>query len=64
MQRRHNSVIFTYKIYLNGNEQLLTYSQEQHKAELKRQAKIYDIPNKRDSALQTNTNTSSYYFGA
>lgn len=55
---------FTYKIFLNGNEQLLTYSQEKYKAELKRLAKIYGIPNKRDSALQTNTNTSSYYFGA
>ena len=54
---------FTYKIYLNGNEQLLTYSQDQYKAELKRLDKIYGIPNKRDSALQTNTNTSSYYFG-
>lgn len=55
---------FTYKIYLNGNEQLLTYSQEKYKAELKRLAKAYGIPNKRDSALQTNTNTSSFYFGA
>jgi len=55
---------FTYKIYLNGKEQLLTYSQEQYKAELKRLAKLHGIPNKRDSALQTNTNTTNYYFGA
>jgi hypothetical protein len=55
---------FTYKIYLNGNEQLLTYSQDHYKGELKRLVKIYGIPNKRDSALQTNTNTSNYYFGA
>ena len=55
---------FTYKIYLNGNEQLLTYSQEKYKAELKRLAKLHGIPNKNGSALQTNTNTSSYYFGA
>ena len=55
---------FTYKIYLNGKEQLLTYSQEHYKAELKRLAKLHGIPNKRDSALQTNTNTSSLYFGA
>ena len=54
---------FTYKIFLNGNEQLLTYSQEKYKVELKRLAKIYGIPNKNGSALQTNTNTSSYYFG-
>lgn len=55
---------FTYKIFLNGSEQLLTYSQEKYKAELKRLAKIYGIPNKRDSALQTNTNISSLNFGA
>jgi len=55
---------FTYKIFLNGNEQLLTYSQEKYKAELKRLAKTYGIPNKNNSALQTNTNTSNYYFGA
>ena len=55
---------FTYKIYLNGKEQLLTYSQENYKAELKRLAKIYGIPNKNGSALQTNTNTSSLSFGA
>ena len=55
---------FTYKIYLKGNEQLLTYSQEHYKAELKRLAKLHGIPNKRDSALQTNTNTSSLNFGA
>ena len=55
---------FTYKIYLDGNEQLLTYSQEHYKAELKRLAKLHGIPNKRDSALQTNTNTSSFNFGA
>jgi len=55
---------FTYKIYLNGKEQLLTYSQEQYKAELKRLAKLHGIPNKRGSALQTNTNTTNYYFGA
>lgn len=54
---------FTYKIYLDGKEQLLTYSQENYKAELKRLVKIYGIPNKKGSALQTNTNTSSYYFG-
>ena len=54
---------FTYKIYLNGNEQLLTYNQEKFKVELKRLAKIYGIPNKNGSALQTNTNTSNYYFG-
>lgn len=54
---------FTYKIYLDGNEQLLTYNQEKYKAELKRLAKIYGIPNKNGSALQTNTNTSNYYFG-
>ena len=54
---------FTYKIYLNGNEQLLTYNQEKYKVELKRLAKIYGIPNKNGSALQTNTNTSSFYFG-
>jgi len=55
---------FIYKIYLNGNEQLLTYSQEKYKEELKRLAKVHGIPNKNGSALQTNTNTSSYYFGA
>lgn len=55
---------FTYKIYLNGNEQLLTYNQEKYKVELKRLAKIYGIPNKNGSALQTNTNTSSFNFGA
>jgi len=55
---------FIYKIYLNGNEQLLTYSQDHYKGELKRLAKIHGIPNKRDSALQTNTNTSSLNFGA
>ena len=54
---------FTYKIFLNGNEQLLTYSQEKYKAELKRLAKTYGIPNKNNSALQTNTNTSSLTFG-
>ena len=55
---------FTYKIYLDGNEQLLTYSQEKYKSELKRLVKIYGIPNKNGSALQTNTNTSSFNFGA
>ena len=55
---------FTYKIFLNGNEHLLTYNQEHYRAELKRLAKLYGIPNKRDSALQTNTNTSSLNFGA
>jgi hypothetical protein len=55
---------FTYKIYLNGSEQLLTYSQDHYKAELKRLVKIYGIPNKNGSALQTNTDTSSFYFGA
>jgi len=58
------STPFTYKIYLKGNEQLLTYSQEHYKAELKRLAKLHGIPNKKDSALQTNTNTSSLNFGA
>ncbi len=55
---------FIYKIYLDGNEHLLTYSQEKYKSELKRLVKIYGIPNKNGSALQTNTDTSSFYFGA